>query len=157
MPPPSLIDLSTVDLSRRIVDRDSIYTQIPHRHEFMLLHGILHMDLEAGVAVGIQEVRPEDWWARGHIPGRPLLPGVLMIEAAAQLASYCMVHIFRDPGFVGFIGLDKVKFRDTVTPPADLIVINKIVSAKAKRFVIDAQEFVGRKMVFEGRITGMVM
>lgn len=157
MPPPSLIDLSTLDLSCRVASREDIYAVLPHRDEFMLLDRIVFLDSEAGLGAAVKEVRQEDWWARGHIPGRPLLPGVLMIEAAAQLASYYIsVHV-DDQHFLGFAALDKVKFRGTVTPPANLIIVGKIISLKPRRFVMDGQAFVDRKMVFEARLTGMIV
>ena len=66
-------------------DRAAVLERIPQRHEMALLHGILHHDPEQQLAIGVHEASPTDFWVRGHIPGRPLMPGVVMIEISAQL------------------------------------------------------------------------
>jgi 3-hydroxyacyl-[acyl-carrier-protein] dehydratase len=123
----------------------------------MLLDGILLRDAKSGLIAAVKEVRHDDWWAKAHIPGRPLMPGVLMIEAAAQLASYFVRADTDEQRFLGFAALDNTKFRGTVTPPADVVIINRLVSLKTRRFVMDSQAFVENKMVFEARITGMIV
>lgn len=155
MPPPAILDPSTLDFSRLIVGRDEIMQINPHRHEFALLDGIVHCDKENGIFAGFHNVREDAFWVRGHIPGRPLFPGVLMIEVAAQLASYLTHTILGERGFIGFAGVDKVKFRDVVTPPARFVVIGLGKMVKRRRTVCQTQGFVGTTMVFEGEITGM--
>ena len=127
----------------------------PHRYEFALLDGIVHWDLEKGIFAGFHDVRADAWWVRGHVPGRPLFPGVLMIEVAAQLASYLTHRILGRTGFVGFVGVDNVKFRGTISPPARYVVVGRSKSIKRRRTVCETQGFVGNTMVFEGEITGM--
>jgi len=155
MPPPVILDPSTLDFSRLIADRDEILRVNPHRHEFALLDGIVYCDTEASVFAGFHDVREDAWWVRAHIPGRPLFPGVLMIEVAAQLASFITHHYLGTGGFTGFAGVDRVKFRGTITPPARYVVIGRGKTVRSRRTVCDAQGFVGNTMVFEGKITGM--
>jgi len=155
MAAPPLIDLNTLDLNRIIATREQIYERLPHRFEFMQLDAIVHLDLEQMVAVGLREVRPDEFWVRGHIPGRPLLPGVLMIESAAQMASYVSQQIRSYDRFLGFGGVDGVKFRGEVAPPAKLYLIEKMVEVRSRRTICDAQGFVEGRLVFEARITGM--
>src|SRR5260221_1029407 len=85
MPSQPLIDLETLDLSRIVATRDDILAKIKQRGRFALLDGILHVDPAGEQIVGFKEIRGEDWWAADHIPGRPIFPGALMCEAAAQL------------------------------------------------------------------------
>jgi 3-hydroxyacyl-[acyl-carrier-protein] dehydratase len=155
MPPPVILDPSTLDFSRLVADREEILRVNPHRHEFAMLDGIVHCDAEAQIYAGYHDVREDGWWVRGHVPGRPLFPGVLMIETAAQLASYLTHTVLGHVGFVGFAGVDKVKFRDTVTPPARFVIIGRGRQIRRRRTVCDMQGFVGSTMVFEGEITGM--
>lgn len=157
MPPPVILDPSALDFSRLIADREEIMRVNPHRHEFALLDGIVHCDLEHTIFAGYHDVRADAWWVRGHIPGRPLFPGVLMIEAAAQLAGYLSHVILHVKGFIGFVGIDKVKFRGTVTPPARFVVVGRGREIKRRRTVCETQGFVDGTMVYEGEITGMLV
>jgi len=155
MPPPVILDPSALDFSHLIADREEIMRVNPHRHEFALLDGIVYCDVERGIFAGYHDVRTDAFWVRGHIPGRPLFPGVLMIEVAAQLASYFTHRLLGQKGFIGFAGVDQVKFRDTVSPPARFVIIGRRKSIKPRRTLCAMQGFVGSTMVFEGEITGM--
>ena len=70
----------------------------------------------------------------GHIPGRPLLPGVLMIEAAAQLASFYVKGVSKYDGFIGFGGVEDCKFRQQVMPGCRLYMIAQQEHARHRRF-----------------------
>jgi len=155
MPPPLILDPAKLDFSRLIADRAEIERVNPHRYEFALLDGVVHLDMERGIYAGFHDVRADEFWVRGHIPGRPLFPGVLMIETAAQLASFLYHRLFPDAGFLGFTGVDKVKFRGTVQPPCRFVVVGQGVQVKPRRMICASQGFVGQTMVFEGEITGM--
>jgi 3-hydroxyacyl-[acyl-carrier-protein] dehydratase len=69
------------------------------------LTGILMFDPEQSLIVGYKDVKADEFWVRGHIPGRPLLPGVLMCECAAQLCSYYYSRATSQSRFVGFGGM----------------------------------------------------
>ena len=155
MPPPAILDPSALDFEHLIADRDAIGRVNPHRFEFALLDGIVHRDQENRVFAGYYDVRENAWWTRGHIPGRPLLPGVLMIEAAAQLASYMARCMLNFESFMGFAGVDNVKFRGTVTPSCRLVIVGRGKSLKRRRIICECQGFVDHTMVFEAEITGM--
>lgn len=150
-----LVDLSRIDLNKLVVTREQIYEHLPHRHEFMQLDGIIHIDVAERVAVGLREVRVDEFWVKGHIPGRPLMPGVIMLETAAHMASYLSHAVQPISGFLGFGGLDNVKFRGAVAPPARMYVLVKGVEIRPRRTVCDAQGIVDGKLIFEARITGM--
>ncbi len=158
MPPEPLMDVRTIDQSCLAVPRRQIYQVNPHRHEFALLDGIFFIDEERKLMAGYLDAREDQWWARGHIPGRPLLPGVLMIEASAQLVSYYVMSRPGFEGFLGFGGVEGVKFRGQVRPGDRLIIVAHMKEMRGKRRnVADCQGFVGEQMVYEGRVTGMVM
>jgi 3-hydroxyacyl-[acyl-carrier-protein] dehydratase len=88
MPPKLLVDLSGIDLTRVAIPIEEIREVNPQRYEMEQLSGIITYRPDLGYIVAFRDVRPDEFWVRGHIPGRPLFPGVLMIEAAAQLSSF---------------------------------------------------------------------
>ncbi len=155
MAPPLLVDLSQIDLNARIADAAQIESMIPQRGDMRHLDGIIWANADHTATVGYKDVRHDEFWVPGHIPGRPLLPGVIMIEAAAQLAAYLMKLRLPNVGFVGFVGCDSVKFRGQVVPGQRLLLIGKEVQFKPRRVICDAQGIVDGNLVFEARITGM--
>lgn len=155
MPAELFLDLDTIDLNGVFASKEQIYERLPHRYEFMQLDRIIHMDRENGLGVGLREVREDEFWVRGHIPGRPLLPGVLMIETAAQMASFLSQEVSPDERFLGFGGVENVKFRLAVSPPATLHIIEKLIEVRRRRTVCDAQGILDGRLVFEARIIGL--
>jgi len=155
VPPPLLYDLGKVDLSQVLYTREQIYQQLPHRFEFMLLDAIVHLDREADVVIARRDVRADDWWVRGHVPDRPIFPGVLMLETAAQLAAFVSKYIRGYDGFVAFGGVDNCKFRDAVVPPASIYMICHQTENRARRIAADCQGLVNNTVVFESRIIGL--
>ncbi|MCH7477741.1 MAG: beta-hydroxyacyl-ACP dehydratase, partial [SAR324 cluster bacterium] len=87
MPPPLLIDLDRVDPAQVVLTKAEIYERLPQRYEFQVLGGVCLLDREHKQIAAFADVAADDWWARGHLPGRPLLPGVLMLEMAGLVAS----------------------------------------------------------------------
>lgn len=157
MPQDILIDLTTLDLNNPIINAEAIRSVIPHRYEMEQISGILKFDPEKGIIVGYKDISNDEFWVRGHIPGRPLMPGVLMLEAAAQLCTYYYKKTTQDDRFLGFGGIDKVKFRGKVVPGDKLILIAKNKELRARRAIFDTQGVVDGKLVFEGVIIGMVV
>lgn len=155
MPPQPLIDVSRIDPDKVAVTREGIYQVIPHRYEFQQLSGIYFIDYEKHELAGFRDVRDDEFWVRGHIPGRPLFPGVLMIETAAQLVGYWATSQTPDKGFLGFAGVDGVKFRGQVVPGQRLVMVGKLIDINPRRCIGAVQAFVEGKQVFEGQITGM--
>jgi 3-hydroxyacyl-[acyl-carrier-protein] dehydratase len=113
----------------------------------------------SGEVAGVLEIPAEPFWARGHVPGRPLMPGVLMVEAAAQLASYGIGHIYAPedhPGkFFGFAGLEEVRFRGIVEPGQELRILGKSQDVRPRRAAFLTQAYVGDSLVLEATIIGM--
>ncbi|MFQ5489547.1 MAG: 3-hydroxyacyl-ACP dehydratase FabZ family protein [Phycisphaerae bacterium] len=156
MPPPLLFDFSRLEADRVLYTRDQIYERLPHRYEFMQLDGIVHM--EDRLAVAYRDVRPDEWWVRGHVPGRPIFPGVLMLETAAHLSAFLMRYIDSSyDGFVAFGGVDSCKFRGAVIPPSRIYMVCRETEDRPRRIGGDCQAFVNGTMVFEAKITGLPM
>ena len=156
MPPQPLFDLSLVNTDCVRVSREEIYNVNPHRFEFQMLDGIYFVDPANGNMAGFKDITDDQFWVRGHIPGRPIFPGVLMIETAAQLVSYyAMTQSPGKTGFLGFAGVDNVKFRGAVTPKGRIIMLGKMVELKPRRCIGETQAYLDGQLVYEGRITGM--
>jgi 3-hydroxyacyl-[acyl-carrier-protein] dehydratase len=155
MPSTLLIDLATLDLDRVLMPIEEIRRYNPHRFEMEQLSAVVHLDRASGRIVAFKDVRDDEFWVRGHIPGRPLLPGVLMLEAAAQMCSLYYKVVQEDPRFLGFGGVDGVKFRGQVVPGDRLYLLGQAVEIRSRRAVFDTQGVVAGRLVFEARITGM--
>lgn len=159
MAPQLLFDLSQHDLDQTLYGPDHIEALNPHRGDMRLLDGIIweNIDEQNTEAIGYKDVRDDEFWVPGHIPGRPIFPGVLMIEAAAQFASYVTMRKFEKVKFIGFAGVDGVKFRGQVVPGDRLYVLIDGFSMKRRRAICNAQGVVNGNLVFEATITGMPM
>ncbi|MCP5005546.1 MAG: beta-hydroxyacyl-ACP dehydratase [Planctomycetes bacterium] len=157
MPQELFINLDDLPINDVAIDMEGIRKVNPHRYEMEQLDGIIKFNPEGKIIIGFKDVKGDEFWVRGHIPGRPLLPGVLMMEAAAQLCTYYYKRVIADDRFLGFGGIDKVKFRGKVVPGERLVIIAKNRELRTRRAIFDTQGIVNGKLVFEGVITGMVV
>lgn len=155
MPVTPLFDLADLDLSRTILDHDAIYKLLPQKHEFALLSSVCHEDKENIRGATWCEINDDQWWVRGHVPGNPLFPGVLMLEAAAQSAALFTIHLLGRSEFVAYGGVDQCKFRDTVKPPAKMLILCTGLENRPRRIKCACQGWVGESAVFEAIITGL--
>jgi 3-hydroxymyristoyl/3-hydroxydecanoyl-(acyl carrier protein) dehydratase len=107
--------------------------------------------------IGAKDVRADEFWCEHHIPGRPLFPGVLMIESAAQCASWLFRTRFPALGFLGFLRCDETSFRGQVVPGDTFVILVDEIEASPRRFISKTQGLVRGKLVFESKITGMAI
>jgi 3-hydroxyacyl-[acyl-carrier-protein] dehydratase len=160
MPTTPLIDFEALDLTQTVGTPEDLKKYLKQRGTFELLDGVLHQGPEDELTVGFKDIRADDWWCADHIPGRPLFPGALMIETAAQLASYDYLRYRGDLSedqFVGFGGLDKTRFRAAVTPGCRMIFAAQLLRSRRSMFVYECQAFVDQKIVFECEVMGVVV
>ena len=157
MAPPLLFDISGIDLDHCVHGIDVIERLNPHRWPMRMLDGIIWESTDEGPkrAVAFHDVRDDEFWVRGHIPGRPLFPGVLMIETAAQLASFVFSRQQAEPSFMGFSAVDEVKFRGQVVPGDRFVLLCEEIEMRRRRCICLVQGLVGGRLVFEGKVTGM--
>ena len=110
-----IIDLTKLDLDNVFADIDEIRKYNPQRGQMEHLTAIVYSDVETHICVGRKNITNDEFWIEGHMPGMPLMPGVIMCEAAAQLASfYTQRYDLLGSEMVGFGGLEDVRFRDPV-------------------------------------------
>jgi len=156
MPPSLLLDIESTDLDRVLMTREQIYERLPHAYEFMLLDGLLYMDDHTSAAIAYHDVRDDGFWVRGHLPGRPIFPGILMIEAAAHLASLMAVRFPEFDGkFLGLGGVGNAKFRETVLPGTRIYFLVVPLQIKPRRIICATQGVVDGRLIFEAEIRGM--
>jgi 3-hydroxyacyl-[acyl-carrier-protein] dehydratase len=156
MPPVLLFDLSEIDLQAEpVFTRADIEKENPQRYEMEQLDGILWYNKSKRLVLGYKDVREDEFWVRGHIPERPLMPAVIMIEAAAQLLSFYVKRVFDIKGFIGFTGIETAKFRSQVVPGDRLLLLGHVTSIKTRKYSADVQGVVGDRMVFETSVSGM--
>jgi 3-hydroxyacyl-[acyl-carrier-protein] dehydratase len=152
-----IVDLDLLDFDRPIADIEAIRALNPQRYEMEQLTAVLYEDLGRNVCAAYVQTSYDSFWCRGHMPGMPLMPGMMMIEAAAQLASfYTQRHDLLGAEMVGFGGVDNVKFRGVVLPGDRLILMVKLIKARRNRMIVaHFQGVVGDQIVCEGELKGI--
>lgn len=156
MPPEVIFDYSQLDFNNVIVDQAGIEAVNPQRFEMMHLTGIVHIDPKEHLIVGFKDVTPGEFWVRGHMPDYPLMPGVIMCEAAAQLMGYYSKQYGLLSGsMIVFSGMNNVRFRGQVKIGDRFVLVSKAVKVHRRQVTCECQGFVGKSMVFQAEIIGM--
>ncbi|MGB7343738.1 MAG: 3-hydroxyacyl-ACP dehydratase FabZ family protein [Pirellulaceae bacterium] len=152
-----IFDPSSLDYENPIADLEAIRKLNPQRHEMEHLTGILAEDVENLRCAGYKDVSHDEFWIRGHMPGMPLMPAVIQLEAVAQLASYfTQRHDLLGAEMVGYGGVDGARFRDVVVPGDRLLIMIKLSKARRNRMIVaDFQGVVNGKLVVDGTIRGI--
>jgi len=152
-----IIHPSEYDLDRVIADIREIRRWNMQRFEMEQLTAIVHEDQARGLCVGYKDVTPDEFWVRGHFPSMPLMPGVLMCEAAAQLSSYYTQKFnLLDAKLIGFGGLEEVRFREPVVPGDRLVIAVERVRVRPRAMIVCRfQGLVRESIVVDGIIKGV--
>lgn len=152
-----IIDLGSLDLRSRAFSRAEIARFNPHRGEMALLDWIVWTSGDYSQGVALKHIRADEFWVPGHFPEKPMFPGVLMVEAGAQLA--CFLYNVRrpDPKVVAFLRIQDCSFRSMVQPGDDLYLLCQEVKFGRRQFESDIQGVVNGRIAFSARISGMSM
>ncbi len=152
-----LFDITKIDLNAVAVSSDRVGEINPQSGSMRQLDHVIWMSDDSKEGLGVKHVGDDEFWVSGHIPGRPLMPGVLMIEAVAQLCSVLQkrAHNLGQDTFLGFTRCDEVAFRGQVVPGDTLYLLAKEVEQRRRRFISKTQAMVNGRLVFEALITGM--
>jgi UDP-3-O-[3-hydroxymyristoyl] N-acetylglucosamine deacetylase/3-hydroxyacyl-[acyl-carrier-protein] dehydratase len=133
-------------------DIEKIMRILPHRYPFLLVDRVIEFEEEKRI-VGLKNVTANEQFFTGHFPGRPVMPGVLIVEAMAQTAGILMLSRAENRGKLAyFMSMDKVKFRRTVLPGDQLILKAEVVRIKSKTIQIRGKAFVKEKVVAEAEM-----
>ena len=157
MPAQALLAVEDIDLEQTVFDIDAIRKRNAQRYDLEMLDRIVHLDSDAGLIAAVRDIRDDEFWVRCHFPQEPILPGVLMIEAAGQLCSFYFSEVTEVPGVIGFASCDQVKFRGLVRPGERLVMVGQMTSLTPRRARFKAQGFVDGKQIFQAEVTGMAV
>jgi 3-hydroxyacyl-[acyl-carrier-protein] dehydratase len=150
------IDPATLDLTPRIADLEGIRKFNKQRFEMEMLTAVCELDAARHYIVGYKDVGEDEFWARGHMPGFPLLPGVLMCEAAAQLCSFYVgkTGVIKD-NLMGLGGLDGGKFKRMVRPGERLVLVGHGLKVDRRFTRFHTRGYVGSEFAFEVVVVGV--
>ncbi len=142
-----------------VFDIDAVMKILPHRYPFLLVDRIVEYDHEAGRVVGIKNVTANEPQFMGHFPGKPIMPGVLIIEAMAQTGGMLMLHRLDNPEnqLVFFLAINNAKFRKPVVPGDQLVMQVHLTGKRSKTFTMSAKAFVDGTVVAEADLMAAII
>jgi 3-hydroxyacyl-[acyl-carrier-protein] dehydratase len=152
-----IIDFSEFDISKTIADKEAIMAVNCQRFEMQQLDGILYEDAETRTCVGYKDATDSEFWVSGHMPGMPIMPGVVMCEIAAQLSSYlCTKYNLLGAEVVGLGGLEEIRFRNVVRPGDRFVVMLRQEKVRFGAMIVCYfQGYVNQSLVVDGKIKGI--
>jgi 3-hydroxyacyl-[acyl-carrier-protein] dehydratase len=125
---------------------------IPHRYPFVLVDRIIELE-EGKRAVGIKNVSANEPFFQGHFPGFPIMPGVLIMEALAQVGAVIILSKEQYKGHIAFYaGLDEVRFKRQVIPGDQLRLVTELIKMKSGVGVAWGEAYVGEELVAKGKL-----
>lgn len=132
---------------------EEILEILPHRYPFLLVDRVVELEEEKRV-VALKNVTYNENFFQGHYPEKPIMPGVLIIEALAQTGGFLMLNITDEDSdaLPYFAGIDKAKFRKPVVPGDQLMLSCEVIKLKGRVAKVRAEAFVGDDLVAEGRL-----
>jgi 3-hydroxyacyl-[acyl-carrier-protein] dehydratase len=138
------------------MNREAILELLPHRDPFVMVDEVVEIDAERIVA--FKHVRADEDWCRGHFPGNPILPGVLIAEAMAQSAALIYLNAHRDKAgsTVYLVGADKLRFRKPVRPGDALRLEVQVVSERRGMWTFEGTATVDGARVANGSFLATV-
>jgi 3-hydroxyacyl-[acyl-carrier-protein] dehydratase len=149
----SQVVLNSATATKPVLNLEEIQKLLPHRYPFALVDRIIEYIPEQK-AVGLKNVTFNEPHFQGHFPGRPMMPGVMIVEAMAQVGGIVLIQLPDIEGnlFV-FAGIDKVRFRQPVVPGDQLILTAELLCVKRRRFgKMQAKAEVDGQLVAQGEL-----
>jgi len=132
-----------------------IMKKLPHRYPFLLVDRIIALELNVSIT-GIKNVTINEPFFQGHFPGQPIMPGVLIIEAMAQVGGMLAFSSGNDAKSVFFMSIEKAKFRKPVVPGDQLKMELRVVHKRGNVWKLAGVAKVDDKVVAEADLTAML-
>ena len=130
---------------------------LPHRYPFLLVDRVIHIDGDKRI-VGIKNVTFNELFFQGHYPGQPIMPGVLIVEALAQLSGLLLSQKLEHTGKLAvLLSMDKVKMRKPVVPGDQLVLVAETIRVKSRTGHVRCEALVGDKLAAEAEIKFMLV
>ena len=144
-------------MGKIIIDNIEIQSILPHRYPFLLVDKVTELEINEK-AVGLKNISINEPFFQGHYPGTPIMPGVLVVEAMAQLGGLLMSRKLEHTGKIAvLLSLDKVKLRHPVTPGDQLILEAESIRAGVRTAALQCKAFVGSRLAAEAQIRFMMV
>jgi UDP-3-O-[3-hydroxymyristoyl] N-acetylglucosamine deacetylase/3-hydroxyacyl-[acyl-carrier-protein] dehydratase len=144
--------VENIPVGERSMDTNEVMKILPHRYPFLMVDRILRFEGETK-AVGMKLVTINEPYFQGHFPGHPIMPGVLQIEALAQVASILLLRNTENAGKLGyFMSVDKAKFRKPVMPGDVLTMHVELTKSRGKIGKAAGQCLVNGEVVSEAEL-----
>lgn len=156
MSPELLVDPRDFDISKPLFNREQIREFNQQRYEMELLDGVLAHDVDKNTIVGFLHLKTDDWWARGHFPNRPMLPGVLGLEAGGQLCSVYFYKVAKGLR-MGLAKIDEVRFFAPMEPPGVLFLVGRLKAQKMRFAQFEVQAVLNGTVTYHAHFTGAAL
>ena len=142
-----------------ILDKEEIKNYIPHREPFLFLDEVVELIPEQSITANVA-FSEDDFFFKGHFPGNPVVPGVIIVEAMAQAGGVLIYKSYEDKllGLTpALVGINNVKFKAPTLPGDKLRIETILVKSKLNIFKLSAKAFNNDKLVVQADITATIM
>lgn len=142
-----------------VYDIGDIMKVMPHRYPFLLVDRITEFDAEENRIVGYKNVTINEPFFNGHFPEKPIMPGVLILEAMGQTGGLLLLNYggLQENKLVMFVSMDNIKFRKPVVPGDQLVMEVLMTQRRFNTFTLEAKAFVDDKLVAEAQLRAAVV
>lgn len=151
--------LQPADSQDKIIDIEEIQRLIPHRYPMLMVDRVMNLVLHES-ALGIKNVTINESFFNGHFPGRPVMPGVLIVEAMAQTSAILVMHSLQgaqEEKIVYFMSIEEARFRKPVVPGDQLHIHVQKIQARSTVWKFSGKAYVDDKLHAEAIYTAMIV